>query len=222
MAEVLTQSIQDYLKHIYELSADGRAASTNDLAARMNVAPASATGMIQRLAATKPPLIVYRKHQGAKLTSAGERAALEVIRHHRLLETYLVKSLGYSWDEVHTEADKLEHVISEDFEARIAAALGDPDRDPHGDPIPSAELELPDDDTRPLSALRPPQKAVIVRVIDENPAFLRHLQELGLVPGAQVKVRDYSPYDENLTTKVGQKTSVLGLNITSKIFVTQE
>ncbi|HEY2979855.1 MAG TPA: metal-dependent transcriptional regulator [Anaerolineales bacterium] len=222
MPEVLTQSIQDYLKQIYQLSADGQAASTNDLAARMNVTPASATGMVQRLAAAKPPLIVYRKHQGARLTAAGERAALEVIRHHRLLETYLVKSLGYSWDEVHTEADKLEHVISEDFEARIAAALGDPDRDPHGDPIPSAELELPDDDTRPLSALRPPQKAVIVRVVGENPAFLRHLQELGLVPGAQVRVRDYSPLDENLTTKVGQRTSVLGLNITSKIFVTQD
>jgi DtxR family Mn-dependent transcriptional regulator len=222
MAEVLTQSIQDYLKHIYELSVDGQAASTNDLAARMNVTPASATGMIQRLAATKPALIVYRKHQGAKLTAAGERAALEVIRHHRLLETYLVQSLGYSWDEVHSEADKLEHVISEDFEARIAAALGDPDRDPHGDPIPSVELELPDDNTRPLSGLRPPQKAVIVRVVGENPAFLRHLQELGLVPGAQVRVRGYSPLDENLTTKVGQKTSVLGLNITSKIFVTQD
>lgn len=222
MSEVLTQSIQDYLKHIYDLSADGGTASTNDLASRLDIAPASVTGMIQRLAAAKPPLIVYRKHQGVKLTAAGERAALEVIRHHRLLETYLVQALGYSWDEVHDEACRLEHVISEDFEARIASALGDPDRDPHGDPIPTAELTLPEEDSHLLSTLRPPQKAAVVRVNSEDPAFLRHLKSLGLVPGAHVEVRDYSPYDHNLTTKVGRKTSVLGANITGRIFVTKE
>lgn len=222
MSEVLTQSIQDYLKHIYDLSAEGGTAGTNELAARLDVAPASVTGMIQRLAAAKPPLIVYRKHQGVKLTAAGQRAALEVIRHHRLLETYLVQALGYSWDEVHEEACRLEHVISEDFEARIATALGDPDRDPHGDPIPSAELTLPEEDSYLLSTLRPPQHASIVRVTSEEPAFLRHLKSLGLVPGAHAELINYSPYDENLTVKVGKKTSVLGTNITNRIFVTKE
>lgn len=222
MTDVLTQSIQDYLKHIYDLSADGGMASTNDLADRLGVAPASVTGMIQRLAASKPPLIRYRKHQGVTLTADGERAALEVIRHHRLLETYLVKALGYSWDQVHEEADRLEHVISEDFEARVAAALGDPDRDPHGDLIPSAQLTLPEDDSDPLSALRPPQKAVVVRVNGEDPAFLRHLEGLGLVPGARVAAKAFSAFDSNLTVKVGSKTSVLGQNITGKIFVARE
>ena len=122
MSEVITQSIQDYLKHIYELNEHGGTASTNDLAARLNIAPASVTGMLQKLANSKPPLVIYKKHQGVTLTINGEKAALEVIRHHRLLETFLVNTLGYSWDEVHREADKLEHVISEDFEARMAKA----------------------------------------------------------------------------------------------------
>jgi DtxR family Mn-dependent transcriptional regulator len=219
MHEVLTRSIQDYLKHIYELSAAGGMASTNDLAARLDIAPASVTGMVQRLAAAKPPLLVYRKHQGVKLTAAGQRAALEVIRHHRLLETYLVQALGYTWDEVHDEACRLEHVISEDLEARIAAALGDPTRDPHGDPIPTIELTLPDDNLMPLSALRPPQKAIIVRVGDGAPEFLRHLEDLGLVPGARLQIKEHSPFDNNLTIKVaGRESCILGLPITSKIY----
>jgi DtxR family Mn-dependent transcriptional regulator len=223
MQEVLTQSIQDYLKHIYDLSAHGGSASTNELAARMDIAPASVTGMVQRLAAARPPLIVYRKHQGVKLTAAGQRAALEVIRHHRLLETYLVQALGYSWDEVHDEACRLEHFISEDFEARIASALGDPTRDPHGDPIPSAELTLPTDDLRPLSALRPPQKAVVVRVLSEDPAFLRHLDDLALVPGARLQVKEYSQFDNNLTVKVGgHAAAIIGLPISSKIYTEAE
>ena len=222
MPEVLTESIQDYLKHIYDLSADGGSVGTTELAERLGVAPASVTGMIQRLAAARPPLIRYRKHQGVTLTAEGERAALEVIRHHRLLETYLVQALGYSWDEVHDEACRLEHVISEDFEARIAAALGDPDRDPHGDLIPSAQLTLPDDDSLPLSSARPPEKAVVVRVSGEDPAFLRHLEGLGLVPGAHLTVKAYSNFDRNLTLKVGTRNSVVGPTITEKIFVTKE
>ena len=126
----LTQSIQDYLKHIFELSEDGTPASTNDLAARLGIKPASVTGMIQKLAAAEPKLVDYQKHQGVTLTPAGERAALEVLRHHRLLETWLVQSLGYTWDEVHEEACRLEHVISEDFEERMDAALGHPTHDP--------------------------------------------------------------------------------------------
>ena len=132
METVLTQSTQDYLKHIFELTENGSAASTNDLASRLGVRPASVTGMVQKLALAEPPLVEYHKHQGVTLTPEGEQAALEVLRHHRLLESWLVQSLGYSWDEVHEEACRLEHVISEDFEARMAAALGNPERDPHG------------------------------------------------------------------------------------------
>ena len=216
----LTQSIQDYLKHIFELTEDGNPASTNDLAARLGVKPASVTGMVQKLASTEPPLVDYQKHQGVTLTPAGERAALEVLRHHRLLETWLVQSLGYSWDEVHEEACRLEHVISDDFEARMAAALGNPSRDPHGDPIPDADLVMPSDETLPLASLRPAQKAVLLRVNDEEPAFLRHLEELGLVPGAKLEITSFSSFDNNLTVAVnGHPAAVLGPAITSKIFV---
>lgn len=220
MTEPLTQSIQDYLKHIYNLSADGTPASTTDLAARLGIAPASVTGMIQRLANAEPPLILYKKHQGVTLTPEGKRAALEVIRHHRLLEAWLVQTLGYAWDEVHAEAERLEHVISEDFERRIAAAMGNPLRDPHGDPIPTADLTMPTEDTRPLASLRTGEAGTVKRVADYDPALLRHLKRLGLVPGAQVCVRGYSEFDGNLSLEInGQTASVLGPSITNQIFV---
>lgn len=218
--ETLTPSVQDYLKHIFALTENQQSATTTALAERLNVAPASITGMIQKLAALEPPLVVYRKHQGVTLTPEGQRAALEVIRHHRLLETWLVHSLGYSWDEVHEEACRLEHVISEDFEARIAAALGNPNRDPHGDPIPDANLVMPGEDTFPLSSLRPGQHARILRVNDEAPEFLRHMTDLGLVPGAELFVTSYSPFDNNLTVQVtDMPPMVLGVAITYKVFV---
>jgi DtxR family Mn-dependent transcriptional regulator len=218
-ASSTTQSVQDYLKRIYDLTEGGSPASTNDLARELKVKPASVTGMIQKLAAEKPVLVAYQKHQGVTLTPAGKRAALEVIRHHRLLETWLVQTLGYSWDEVHEEAERLEHVISEDLEQRIAAALGHPARDPHGELIPSADLTMPADDSTPLAALRPPQTATILRVNAHDTNLLRHLDRLGLTPGVQVEVTEYSSFDNNLTVKAQNKTTVLGLNITTKIFV---
>lgn len=221
MAEIITQSIQDYLKHIYELNENGGTASTNDLALRLNVAPASVTGMLQRLASSKPPLVLYKKHQGVTLTKAGEKAALEVIRHHRLLELYLVKALGYSWDEVHHEADKLEHVISEDFESRIAEALGNPTRDPHGELIPTADLTMPTDQSRPLASLRADDIAIVKRVSDDDPALLRHLQEIGIIPEVKITVKDFSEFDGNLTLQVnGRKSNVvLGKAVTTQVFV---
>lgn len=219
--DTLTPSIQDYLKHIFALTENKRPATTNALAERLNVAPASVTGMVQKLASLEQPLVLYRKHQGVTLTPEGQRAALEVIRHHRLLEAWLVHSLGYTWDEVHEEACRLEHVISEDLEARIAAALGNPNRDPHGDPIPDADLVMPGDETLPLSSLRPGQRAVVSRVNnDEDSNFLRHMTNLGLMPGAQLTVADYSPFDNNLTVQVsGMPPVVLGLAVTYKVFV---
>jgi DtxR family transcriptional regulator, Mn-dependent transcriptional regulator len=219
MQQALTISIQDYLKNIYELTENGENASTNALAKRLKVKPASVTGMVQKLASSKPALVEYQKHQGVTLTRDGRRAALEVIRHHRLLEAWLVRTLGYSWDEVHEEAERLEHVISEDFERRIAAAMGDPIRDPHGEPIPTADLRMPLDDSTPLSALRPTQTGTIQRVNAGDAELLRHLEGLGLVPGVKIEVTDYSPYDHNLTVRVGKKSSVLGLNVTGKIFI---
>lgn len=219
MEQTLTISIQDYLKHIYELTESGELASTNALAQRLNIKPASVTGMVQKLASAKPALVEYQKHQGVTLTKEGKKAALEVIRHHRLLEAWLVQTLGYSWDEVHEEAERLEHVISEDFENRIAAAMGHPLRDPHGELIPTADLKMPLEDSTPLSALRPNQTGRIQCVKDADTNLLRHLESLRLIPGAQIEVKEYSPYDHNLTVRVGRKTSVLGLNITSKVFV---
>src|SRR5512134_2392455 len=219
MEQTLTISIQDYLKTIYELTENGESASTNALAKKLNISAPSVTGMVQKLASAKPALVEYQKHQGVTLTKEGKKAALEVIRHHRLLEAWLVQTLGYSWDEVHEEAERLEHVISEDFQRRIAAAMGHPVRDPHGEPIPTPDLKMPLDDSLLLSSLRPNQGATIQRIKAPDRELLRYLEGLGLVPGAQIEVKDYSPFDHNLTVKVGRRSFVLGLSITSKIFV---
>ena len=219
MKQSLTISIQDYLKNIYELTETGEAASTTTLAKRLHISAPSVTGMLQKLATARPALVEYKKHQGVTLTREGKKAALEVIRHHRLLEAWLVQTLGYSWAEVHEEAERLEHVISEEFERRIAAAMGHPLRDPHGELIPTADLKMPLEDSTPLSALRPKQKAKVKYVKHADAELLRHLESLGLVPGAQIEIIDYSSFDHNLTVKSEAKTNVLGLNITSKIFI---
>jgi len=221
MPEILTDSIQDYLKAIYELTQSGQSASTNALAARLGVEPASVTGMVQKLATAKPSLVDYRKHHGVKLTAAGRRAALEVIRHHRLLEAWLVKTLGYSWDEVHSEAERLEHAISEDFEERVAAALGYPLRDPHGEPIPSSDLIMPSDESVPLQSLHAGQKAIVRRVDAQDQGLLRHLEELRLIPGARVEVLEVAPYDHimHLRIKDSREPIALGPAITARVFV---
>jgi DtxR family Mn-dependent transcriptional regulator len=219
MQQPLTTSTQDYLKHIYELTTSGESASTNDLSERLNVKPASVTNMVQKLASAEPALVEYQKHQGVMLTNEGKKAALKVIRHHRLLETWLVETLGYSWDEVHEEAERLEHVISEDFERRIAAAMGHPLRDPHGELIPTADLRMPVEESTSLSMLRPHQQARIQSVQSADDDLLRYLESRGMVPEAHIEILDYSPFDHNLTIKSGRKTSVLGLSVTSKIFV---
>ena len=219
MRENLTQAIEDYLKTIYDITLSDERASTNRIAERMGVKPASVTGMLKRLATNDPPLLDYHKHHGVELTPDGERVALEVIRHHRLLELFLHERLGYNWDEVHAEADRLEHVISEDLEERIARALGNPAHDPHGDPIPNRDLYLPSDRLVPLSDLRPGQQAIVQRVRNDDPALLRHLESLGIMPQARLSVLDYSGFDGNLSLQVNDTVQVLGPNVTQQIFV---
>lgn len=221
MRENLTLVIEDYLKTIYELTCSNNRATTNQIAQKMGVTPASVTNMIQKLAETNPPLLDYRKHRGVQLTPDGEKVALEIIRHHRLLEMFLHESLGYSWDEVHEEADRLEHVISEEMEERIAISLGDPQHDPHGDPIPSRDLQMPQSSGITLSLLRPPQKAQVKRVSDRDPNLLRYLSERGIEPAAEIEILDYSPFDNNLKVLVigNHEPVVLGAIITSQIIV---
>lgn len=202
MTNHLTQNIQDYLKAIYSLSFSGNAASTNALAVWLGVTPASVTGMLQKMATSEPPLVIYQKHRGARLSLAGERAALEVLRHHRLLETWLVERLGYSWDAVHEEACRLEHVISEEFEQRIDESLGHPVRDPHGAPIPSAELVMPRFTDVPLSNLEIGARAIVRRVVDEDREILQVLQQLGLMPGVVVEMLGHVPGTGDLLLRV--------------------
>jgi DtxR family Mn-dependent transcriptional regulator len=220
-ADRVSPAWEDYLKAIFALTSDNQRASTNAIAAEMDVAPASVTVMVQKMAAFEPSLLDYQKHQGVALTPAGRTMALEVIRHHRLLETFLHKVLGYSWDEVHPEADRLEHVITEELEERIARVLGDPQVDPHGEPIPRRDLSMGKQDMRPLGELRPSERGVIVKVTPDEQALLRHLSELGLVLGAQVTVTGYSAFDGNLRLRLGDSGPevTLGERVTGRVFV---
>lgn len=221
MQRQLSDTVEDYLKVIYYLSAESDRVNTGSIAAELGVSPASVTDMLQRLGGDDPPLLDYKKHQGAALTEAGNRAALEIIRHHRLLELFLHEVLGYSWDQVHAEADRLEHVISEEFEERVAAVLGDPERGCHGEPIPSRNLVMPSHVTSTLQDLRPEQAGVVHSVNDDDPGFLRYLESRGLVPGVEFTVVDYSPYDDNLRLKLHDQSQeiVLGGSVTSQVQV---
>lgn len=221
MENHFSSSVEDYLKVIYKLTLDQARASTNEIADQMGVTPASATGMIHRLAKVDPPLIEYQKYRGVSLTAEGTKTALEVIRHHRLLETFLQEKLGYAWDEVHNEADRLEHVISEELEEHISQALGDPMYDPHGDPIPSRKLQIPERLSVRMSELHPGIRATIQRINDADPDLLRYLSSIGIIPNRRVTILDVSPFDGNLHIKVNgqQAPVVLGVQVTNQIFV---
>jgi DtxR family Mn-dependent transcriptional regulator len=214
---VLTEATQDYLKAIWKLGRDGRA-TTSAIADELGVSPASATGMLKRLAALG--LVEHERYRGATLTRAGERVALEVVRHHRLLELYLMEALGLGWDEVHAEADRLEHHLSEEVEARIDEALGFPTRDPHGDPIPSAELELHTDPARTLAELMRGDEALILCVPDSDPALLRYLAELGLFPERHVTIVERAPFGGPLTVEVDGARHAIAVELAERIAVT--
>jgi DtxR family transcriptional regulator, Mn-dependent transcriptional regulator len=212
------QAIEDYLKTIYMLAEKESPVSTSRIAEARQVKPASATSMIQRLA--KLELVHYEKHYGVTLTVAGEKIALEVIRHHRLIELYLMEALGFTWDEVHEQADILEHVISEKLEERIAAALGHPDFDPHGDPIPSKEGIVAEPNTLSLAQLSMGQPATVSRVPDDaNSELLRYLAEIGLVPGAEVEVTAVAPLDGPRTILINGQEKIIGRRVAAAVQV---
>ncbi len=214
---MLSEATQDYLKAIWKLGRDGPA-TTSQIAEELGVSPASATGMLKRLAVLG--LVEHERYHGATLTPAGERVALEVIRHHRLLELYLMEALGLGWDEVHAEADRLEHHLSEEVEARIDAALGFPRRDPHGDPIPTAELELVNDPARMLAELVCGDEAVVLCVPDSDPALLRYLGELGLFPKRRVTIVERAPFGGPLTVEVDGARHAIAIELAERIAVT--
>jgi DtxR family Mn-dependent transcriptional regulator len=213
--EMLSEAVQDYLKAIYELSPDGKPTSTNQIAERLGVAPASVTGMLKRLAALNPPLVDYHKHHGVQLTEAGLHASLQIVRKHRLLELFLFKILGYTWDEIHEEAERLEHVISFRFGERLASLLGEPEFDPHGDPIPSRDLQIPQLNTVSLSEVQAGRTVSVRRIPTSNPDLLRYLGEMGVLPGVQVQVLGQVSFDRTTHIRVGEngKEQVVGPEI---------
>jgi DtxR family transcriptional regulator, Mn-dependent transcriptional regulator len=213
---VVSESAQDYLKAIWKLERSG-GMSTSALAESLGVAPASATAMLKKLATLG--LVVHERYRGATLTPAGERMALEVVRHHRLLELYLMEALGLSWDQVHEEAEKLEHHLSDELEARIDQALGFPTRDPHGDPIPSPELLLARDEITCLSELAEGSLTVVRRVPDGDPELLRYLASLGLVPAEEVTVVEQAPFDGPVTVEVRGSRHAIGRSLAARIEV---
>jgi DtxR family Mn-dependent transcriptional regulator len=220
---MISHAVEDYLKAIYELGEDTDRVGTTALAAVLSVSPASVTGMLQKLAETekdRPRLVNYERHRGVTLTPAGRRIALEVVRHHRLIELYLAEALGYTWDEVDAEAEKLEHAISENFEDRICALLGDPTRDPHGNPIPAKDGTVPPQCTTTLTQMDAGQTARVARVRDDDPALLRYLAELGLVLDATVTVAGRAPFDGPLHVRVGAGANhALGRSVTDQVYV---
>jgi DtxR family Mn-dependent transcriptional regulator len=203
----LSAAVQDYAKAIYSLESRDGSASTTALAERLDVRPASVSGMVRKLDALG--LVEHEPYRGVRLTERGRLVALEVIRHHRLLELFLVEGLGMSWDEVHAEAEVLEHVLSDELEELIAAKLGDPKLDPHGDPIPSRELTVAADDTRALYDLEPGGEGTFVRASDD-PEMLRFLGERGIAPGARLEVIERQPFDGPVFVRFGDAVHVLG------------
>jgi DtxR family transcriptional regulator, Mn-dependent transcriptional regulator len=214
----LTEAIQDYLKEIYKLEASGSRATTSALAERLEVSPPSVTSMLKKLATLG--LVEHERYHGAALTEAGERVALEVIRHHRLLEQYLVETLGLPIDAVHAEADRLEHALSEELEAHIDRTLGFPTSDPHGDPIPGPDLTLAPTKATPLATLTAGAKATVSRVPDGDGELLRYLTSLKLTPGSRLEVRDSAPFDGPVTVRVAGADHAISRELAAQISVT--
>jgi len=215
-----TAAVEDYAKAIFSLqSRSSDPVSTNALAERLGITPGSVSAMLKRLG--ELGLITHIPYRGVRLTDDGRRIALEVIRHHRLLESYLAQALGMPWDRVHDEAEVLEHVISEDLEALIAAKLGHPTVDPHGDPIPNELLELDEPLTQRLESMEPGEHGVLVRVSDSDPEMLRYLADCGIAPGMRFSVRERQPFGGPLFVQFGETEHAIGGRLARSMRVEQ-
>jgi DtxR family Mn-dependent transcriptional regulator len=205
----MSANVQDYAKAVYALEArHGAAVSTNDLAERLGVTPGSVSGMLRKL--SELGLVEHEPYRGVRLTDHGRRVALEVLRHHRLIELFLADELGMPWDRVHAEAEVLEHVLSEDLERLIADRLGNPDLDPHGDPIPTVSLEIEEGQTRSLEELPVGAAGSFVRVSDSDPDMLRYLAEQGIALGDRVRVTGRQPFGGPVFVSTGERELALG------------
>lgn len=213
----LSSAIEDYLKAIYDLHATKGGVTTTALASALGVSAASATNMLKKLAVLK--LVRHSPYYGAEFTPAGEKIALEVVRHHRLIEAFLHEALGMPWDEVHEEAHKLEHVLSENLEDHIADFLGNPTEDPHGDPIPTKSGIIVAADQPSLADLKPGTRATIRRIGAQEPARLRYLRELGLVPGAVVRLIEQLPFEGPVRVRIGTREHSLDYKLAKQIWV---
>ena len=213
----LTQAIEDYLKQIYKLEQTDKGATTSSIAEAMQVSAASVTSMLKRL--SKLNLIDYSSYKAVTLTDTGRHTALETIRHHRLLELFLVEKLNFNWDEVHEEADTLEHYISEKLEDRIAEILEDPSRDPHGDPIPDKQGQLPVVDWIKMSESSIGKEYLIRRITEQEPEVLQYLQGIGILPGVKVGIENKGPFEGPITIQIEGKQEVIGQKIAQKIYL---
>src|SRR5512132_758900 len=206
--EPLTAPVEDYLKAIYTIGKGTGAAATNDIAQRLALAPASVSGMVRRLA--DQGLLAYERYHGVKLTETGRRAALRTLRRHRVIEAYLAQALGYPWDGVHAEAERLEHAASDELVDRMAATMGEPEVDPHGAPIPTRDGAVDETEYTSLSDLAVDVPGVVKRVAGVDPAMLRYLAELSVVPGKRVTVKSRAPYGGPITLAVGRQEISVG------------
>jgi DtxR family Mn-dependent transcriptional regulator len=204
----LTRSVEDYLKSVFHLTSQGGFATTSDIAEMLEVAPPSVSGMMKRLSETG--LIEHVPYRGVQLTPQGRRAALQMIRRHRILESYLTSKLGYDWGDVHVEAERLEHAVSDTLIARMAEALGEPRYDPHGAPIPTAGGEIEEAELTTLAGARIGATLILRQVGDEDPARLRYLADQGLTPGTRLIVLDRQPFNGPTSVQTGAETRVVG------------
>lgn len=212
-----TPAVQDYLKAIFQLAEGGGPVGTSAIAERLGVAPGSVTGMLKRLG--EQGLVEHERYQGARLTEQGRREAVRMIRRHRVLELFLVEVLGYTWDQVHPEAEQLEHAASDSLIDRMAAVLGDPEADPHGHPIPGPGGQLSARTLPTLAELEPGVVAVLRRVSDEDPAALRYLARLNLIPGVELEVLERTPFQGPLRVRVGETEEMVGLELAGRLRV---
>lgn len=216
----ISQSVEDYLKAIYVLEEEGGRATTTNIAEALSVSSASVTNMLKRLAVLK--LVTHKSYRGAELTDAGKKIALEIIRHHRLLELYLKEMLGYSWDEVHDEAENLEHHISEQFGDTIAELLNHPTHDPHGDPIPTKDGVVPEMASLAITDAELNKDYLIGRVKDQDPELLRYLEKTGIIPGVKLQVLEIGPFDGPIKITLEGKEVTIGNTVAKGVYLLEE